>query len=166
MISEITRAELLVGVAMSKSKGIDRTKPVKALLDMFQQVPITNAIEYYAEEKVRLRASGQTIEDFDLLIACTAVSEGLVMVSANSCHLGRVCGIRLQNQERWSKLGTCKENRIPNKGYLAASMDILISSSRVFAVSIRNSGEKELLERHCEADSAGRWTEVLQFLVC
>lgn len=99
MISEITRAELLVGVAMSKSKGIDRTKPVKALLDMFQQVPITNAIEYYAEEKVRLRASGQTIEDFDLLIACTAVSEGLVMVSANSCHLGRVYGIRLQNWE-------------------------------------------------------------------
>lgn len=99
VISEITRAELLVGVAMSKSKGIDRTQPVKALLDMFQQVPITNAIEYYAEEKVRLRASGQTIEDFDLLIACTAVSEGLVMVSANSCHLGRVCGIRLQNWE-------------------------------------------------------------------
>lgn len=41
--------------------------------------------------------SGKMIEDFDLLIGCTAVANGLVMVTDNTKHFSRIEGIVLEN---------------------------------------------------------------------
>ena len=37
------------------------------------------------------------IEDFDLLIGCTAVAKGLVMVTNNIKHYSRIEGIQIEN---------------------------------------------------------------------
>lgn len=51
----------------------------------------------YAEERYRLRMLGQSIEDFDLLIGCTAVSDNLIMVTNNAKHYSRIKDIRIEN---------------------------------------------------------------------
>lgn len=96
-ISEVTKAELLVGVHRSLAKGVDHREQVERFLGAFKILPISDAVEYYAEEAARLQMAGTPIEDFDLLIGCTAVSNGLVMVSDNTEHLSRISGIRLEN---------------------------------------------------------------------
>jgi len=97
-ISEITKAELLVGqqIAIANGRKIDPSVLTR-LFEILRPVAISNSIEFFAEEKVRLRALGQPLEDFDLLIGCTAVSEGMVMVSENISHMSRISGIRLEN---------------------------------------------------------------------
>lgn len=101
-ISEITKAELLFGEEKAASRGITvNREPLKQLFQSIGIVPISDAIELYAVEKARLQSEGRPIEDFDLLIGCSAVTGGMVMVSDNVEHLGRISGIRLQN---WASL--------------------------------------------------------------
>ncbi|MCD6544396.1 MAG: PIN domain-containing protein [Flavobacteriaceae bacterium] len=72
-ISEITLAELKYGV----SNSIQKKKNKKVLDDFIngiQIIPIYNSLDLYANEKTRLRKSGFTIDEFDLLIGVTAVS--------------------------------------------------------------------------------------------
>ena len=54
-------------------------------------------IHYFAKEKVRLKKQGTLIEDFDLLIASTAVSNRLIMVTDNVKHFKRVKNIVIEN---------------------------------------------------------------------
>lgn len=101
-ISEITKAELLFGEEKAASRGINvNREPLKQLFQSIGIVPISDAIELYALEKARLQSEGRPIEDFDLLIGCSAVTGGMVMVSDNVEHLGRISGIRLEN---WASL--------------------------------------------------------------
>ena len=37
------------------------------------------------------------IEDYDLLIGCTAVANGMIMVTDNTKHFSRIDGIQLEN---------------------------------------------------------------------
>ena len=37
------------------------------------------------------------IEDFDLLIGCTAVANGMIMVTDNTKYFSRIHGIQLEN---------------------------------------------------------------------
>lgn len=97
-ISEITKAELLVGAVISENSGhLRNAQAVRGFLNVIESVPVSGTLDLYAREKVRLRIAGQPIEDFDLLIACTAVSLGMVMVTENVSHFSRVSGIRLEN---------------------------------------------------------------------
>ena len=41
--------------------------------------------------------SGRMIEDFDLLIGCTAVANNMIMVTDNIKHFSRIYGIQLEN---------------------------------------------------------------------
>ena len=66
-------------------------------LSGIQILPIFPALDIYASEKARLQKSGMVIDDFDLLIAATAVSFGLVMVTNNTNHFDRVKGIKLED---------------------------------------------------------------------
>jgi tRNA(fMet)-specific endonuclease VapC len=95
-ISEITVAELKFGVANSKAK-----KKNGAVLDNFmsgiQVLPIFPALDIYAEEKARLRKSGNIIDDFDLLIGTTAIAFDLVMVTNNTSHFKRLNKLDLQD---------------------------------------------------------------------
>jgi tRNA(fMet)-specific endonuclease VapC len=75
-ISEITLAELKFGVENSQAKE----KNAAALANFLTGViiiPVFPSLDIYAKEKARLRKVGQPVDDFDLLIGATAISNGL-----------------------------------------------------------------------------------------
>lgn len=98
-ISEITVAELEYGNYQS-----GRYQENREILDLFLSsvnvLPFSLAIALYAKERFRLNSLGQNIQDFDLLIGCTSVAEGLVMVPNNVKHFSRIEGIQIEN---WAK---------------------------------------------------------------
>jgi tRNA(fMet)-specific endonuclease VapC len=95
-VSEITLAELKFGVENSKNPERNR-KALDSFLNGIQILPIFEAIDTYAKEKARLRKLGNVVDDFDLLIGCTAVSFGLIMVTNNTNHFQRINNIELDN---------------------------------------------------------------------
>jgi tRNA(fMet)-specific endonuclease VapC len=54
----------------------------------------------YAKQKARLRKTGNMIDDFDLLIGCSALKNGLILVTNNENHFDRIENIRMEN---WKK---------------------------------------------------------------
>ena len=98
-ISEITELELKFGAELSKQRdGIDRSQQLNDFLEDIKILPINNAIDVAASEKIRLRLAGTPCEDnFDLLIACTAIANDMVCVTDNTKDFHRFHGIRLEN---------------------------------------------------------------------
>lgn len=95
-VSEVTVAELKYGVHCSANS----TKNARILSDFLQDiniVPFEAAIDFFAEEKARLRRQGTPIDDFDLLIGSTAVSCGLTLVTDNVKHFERIKNLQLEN---------------------------------------------------------------------
>lgn len=99
-ISEITLAELKFGLANSKRQEKNRLV-LEKFLKGIQIIPIFHSLDFYAGEKTRLRESGKIIDEFDLLIASTAVTFDMIMVTNNRGHFSRVEGIRLED---WTEL--------------------------------------------------------------
>ncbi len=95
-ISEITLAELKFGVENSDKK-IKNQKTLDNFLTGIKIVPIFHSLDLYAIEKARLRKSGIRIDDFDLLIGVTAVSNNLIMVTNNTNHFQRISDITLED---------------------------------------------------------------------
>lgn len=95
-ISEITLAELKFGVENSAHK-----KKNKEALDNFisgiKVVPIYNALDFYAVQKAKLRKSGKMVDDFDLLIGASAVSNSMVLVTNNVKHFKNIDTIIIQD---------------------------------------------------------------------
>lgn len=96
-ISEITKAELLLGERLAICKGKTPKPGLRQFIDLFKIIPITDAIDNFAEEKARLMTAGTPIEDFDLLIACSAIASNCTLVTENTSHMSRVNGLRLEN---------------------------------------------------------------------
>jgi len=98
-ISVITLAELKFG-----SENSANPEKHRLIVDEFeskiQTLPLVNVLEDYAKEKARLRKQGTPIDEFDLLIGCTAKSNNLIVVTNNTKHFQRIDGITLED---WSK---------------------------------------------------------------
>ncbi len=103
-ISEITLVELKFGVANSKAKEKNRAA-LENFLTGVQILPILPALDIYAEEKARLRKSGNIIDDFDLLIGATAVAFDLTMVTNNFRHFGHITNINMNDWTRENDKG-------------------------------------------------------------
>ena len=95
-ISEITIAELKFGAENSESKEKNRNT-VDDFISRFTIIPIFNSLDIYAKEKSRLRKAGSPLDDFDLLIGATAISNNLVLVTRNVTDFERLEGIEIQN---------------------------------------------------------------------
>ena len=95
-ISEITLAELKFGVENSERPDKNR-KALDNFLTGVQILPIFGSLNFYAQEKARLRKEGTRIDDFDLLIGVTSVINNLVMVTNNTAHFQRIKGIVLED---------------------------------------------------------------------
>ena len=106
-ISEITAFELKVGAELSKQRdNIDRSTGLEQFLSAINILPITNAIDTAAKEKIRLRLCGTPLDDdFDLIIGSTAVSFGMVMVTENIKDFKNIKDIKIEN---W--VASCKSN--------------------------------------------------------
>ena len=95
-ISEITLAELKFGVANSNRKR-QNAKVLDNFLSGIAILPIIDSLDLYAKEKARLRKQGQPVDDFDLLIGCTAISQGMTLVTNNIKHFERLSNIQMEN---------------------------------------------------------------------
>ncbi len=100
-ISEITLIELKIGAILGKAKA-PQGKYVDQCLETFLSnltiLPISMAIDKFAEEKVRLQLVGTPAHNnFDLLIGCTAVTNHLVMVTDNIKDFKNIQGIHIEN---------------------------------------------------------------------
>ena len=82
--------------ALSKGLPLNHEKMLR-FLDTIRTIPLTNAIPLVAREKARLETDGTPIDDYDLIIGCTAVAEGAVLVTENTRHMGRIGNIMLEN---------------------------------------------------------------------
>jgi tRNA(fMet)-specific endonuclease VapC len=95
-ISEITLAELKYGAECS-----DRVAENKQLIDEFAKeiniLPVFDSFDIYAKEKARLRRSGNLVDDFDLLIASSALFHHMVLVTDNVKHFTRISSIQIEN---------------------------------------------------------------------
>ena len=98
-ISEITVLELKMGAELSMQRdGIDRSQRLNQFLDDIKILPINGAINIAASEKIRLRLAGTPCDDnFDLLIACSAIANNMVCVSDNTKDFHRFRNIQLEN---------------------------------------------------------------------
>ncbi len=98
-VSEITVAELKFGVENSVQKKKNR-EVLDVFLNGIKIVPIFNALDFYAVEKSRLRKKGKTVDDFDLLIGTSAVSNNMILVTNNIKHYKNIRDITIED---WTK---------------------------------------------------------------
>jgi tRNA(fMet)-specific endonuclease VapC len=96
-ISIITYGELIYGA--KKSKQVEKNSSIiYRIAEIFPIIGISRAImETFVELKVSLERKGQRLDEFDLIIAATALSLNYTLVTNNSTHFRRIKGIRLEN---------------------------------------------------------------------
>ena len=97
-VSEITLAELYVGAF--KGGRPKQLQEINFVVRRFHILPVTQSLETYARLRVRLEEKGSPLDDFDLLIAATALQEGLTLVTHNIRHFGRIEGLQLEDWDR------------------------------------------------------------------
>lgn len=98
-VSEITLGELYFGAAFSNNKE-ERLKDVSFIVNHFKIIPITDALPLFGDVKAELKRKGLLIDDFDILIGCSAIINNMVMVTDNVKHLERLLDIVIEN---WTK---------------------------------------------------------------
>jgi tRNA(fMet)-specific endonuclease VapC len=96
-VSSITIAELLYGAYNSANieKNISKVKEFEDatnVIDLDRE-----SLEHYARIKAKLRAEGKMLDDFDILIAATAIVNGCVLVTNNAKHFERIDGLTIEN---------------------------------------------------------------------
>lgn len=95
-ISEITIAELKFGAENSNSQVKNR-ETIDKFQNHFTIVPIFTALDVYAKEKTRLRKKGKILDDFDLLIGATAISNNFILVTKNTSDFERLENIKIED---------------------------------------------------------------------
>lgn len=95
-ISVITLHELMFGAYYSKHETQEVPK-VEEFVSRFPIVSLLHSAEEYAIRKTQLRATGIMIDEFDLLIAATAVSGGYILVTDNTKHFQRIKNLKIEN---------------------------------------------------------------------
>lgn len=98
-ISIITFAELYEGIYFSR----DSTESERKLDSFLLDVSITNLNEeickIFARERGRLRKEGMVIGDFDILIAATALSCNMTLLTNNRRHFERINDLSIESVE-------------------------------------------------------------------
>ena len=95
-VSEITVAELKFGAQNSENQE-KNGKTVDQFVSKFTIIPIFNSLDVYAREKARLKKKDLPLDDFDLLIGATAISNNLTLVTRNVSDFEMLKGIEMEN---------------------------------------------------------------------
>lgn len=94
-VSIVSHGELFEG-AFGAPDPAARLRRIRGLLDGFATLPLTDPImEAFGRTRATLRRQGQLIPDMDLLIAATALTHDLILVTRNLRHFARIEGLRL-----------------------------------------------------------------------
>jgi tRNA(fMet)-specific endonuclease VapC len=96
-ISVITYGELVFGAR--KSRHIEKNLAVTyRIAELFPVINIDRSImDVFGEIKSSLEMRGSIIEDMDILIAATALSHNLVLVTNNVKHFKKIKDLRIEN---------------------------------------------------------------------
>lgn len=98
VISSLTIGELLVGAY--KGKDLRQKYEVEKTRKLFTIVPISeNVIDLYAQLRAQLELSGTRIDDIDLLIASTAITNNLTLITHNIKHFNRIPNLKIEDWE-------------------------------------------------------------------
>jgi len=82
-------------------KSINKEKTKQTVLDFIKNLSIAiinlseEIIQKYATIKAGLEKKGQRLDDFDLLIASTAMSDSLVFLTGNIKHFSRIKELKI-----------------------------------------------------------------------
>ena len=95
-ISIISVTELYVGAAGAVDPAAGASEVRNFLAADIALVGVdAETGQIFAQEKVRLRQSGNLIPDFDLLIGSTALRHNLTLLSNNRRHFERISGLSI-----------------------------------------------------------------------
>lgn len=95
-ISEITVAELYFGLAKAEDKK-RKLEDIREVQKLFRVIPAYSSFKEYGEIRHSLEHSGHRIDQFDLLIAATALHQQMTLVTSNLKHFERIQGIEIEN---------------------------------------------------------------------
>ena len=98
-VSSITVGELVLGTILSDQATRELTK-VEAFLRPIQVLSFGRDEAFqWANLDAQLRRQGNRIETEDAIIAATAITHGLTVVTGNGKHFGRVNGLKVVDWE-------------------------------------------------------------------
>jgi len=93
----ITACELAYGAANSRYPDQNQT----LVTELLSSLPILDfnlpSALLYGRHKARLRRSGMTVADADLMIAAIILAQGATLVTGNARHYDRLDGLRLED---------------------------------------------------------------------
>ncbi|MBW4426324.1 MAG: type II toxin-antitoxin system VapC family toxin [Nostoc desertorum CM1-VF14] len=96
-ICVITAAELYYG-AYNSNRVSENLGNAEDFIQNLSVLSLTDpALRKYGELKAELRRIGQTIAEFDLLIASVALAKNYILVTNNTRHYERINGLKLEN---------------------------------------------------------------------
>ena len=99
-ISVISYGELIYGAKRS-GQPTRNLAVVRHVADLFPVIEVSRTImEVFGDLKAELGSRGNTVDDFDLVIAATAISYNYCLVTNNEKHFKMVPGLKLEN---WSR---------------------------------------------------------------
>lgn len=99
-ISVISYGELLYG-ARKSARPEGNLARVRRLGEVLPVVEVSPAImEAFGSLKARLEREGQRLDDFDLVIAATAMTMGYRLITNNEKHYSRIEGLHTGNWAR------------------------------------------------------------------
>ena len=97
VFSIISYGELVYGAKKSGDVEANLYK-VKQLENYFPVIDVSLEImDCFGETKTLLSRSGLTVENFDLLIGCTALTMNCTVVTGNVKHFGKIPGLKIVN---------------------------------------------------------------------
>lgn len=96
-ISVISYGELLYG-ARKSARPDENLARVRRLGEVLPIIEVSPAVmEAFGSLKARLEHDGRRLDDFDLVIAATAITIGYRLVTNNERHFSRIEGLHLEN---------------------------------------------------------------------
>jgi tRNA(fMet)-specific endonuclease VapC len=96
-ISVITLMELYYG-AYKSQKVTSNLAKIRTLEHSLEVLPLDQEIvEVFGRQKVQLEKLGTPLDDFDLILGCTALAHHLILVTNNVKHFRKIDSLKLTN---------------------------------------------------------------------
>lgn len=96
-ISVITYGELIYGCRRSE-RVTENLAKVHRLAELYPIIDIARSVmDCFGEIKAQLSTAGTTVDDFDLLIGCTALALNYTVVTNNTKHYEKMPGLNVVN---------------------------------------------------------------------
>lgn len=100
-ISVISLHELYYGAQLAREKKEEyytrELNKINTLLEFFTVLDLKTRGEEYARIKHELKKNGKPVDEFDMVIAGQALSEGLTVVTDNLKHFENMSDVKVEN---------------------------------------------------------------------